>query len=215
MSVRCAVLDDPAGREHVVTVAKVSWAVTPEGSVSLHYPPAPVRFSATKRDGAGSSLRYPDDLVHDRPGTDVVMNGTAHPPPGDRGTSMDVTLRVGAQDQLLIDKTVKVYGPRVWQKTLTGVAPGPPATLVPTPLIYENTFGGHDDTVDSDDQPFEHRNPVGTGVAANRATLIDQHTPCIEDPRHPLTSREPAHCTKATAFTSLPSEVVMSSSARR
>jgi hypothetical protein len=192
MSVRCAVLDDPAGREQLVTVAKLSWAVSPDGIVALLHPPAPVRFSGTRRDGAGSSLLYPDDLVQFRPGTDVVMIGTAHPPPKDRGTSMDVTLRVGNKSEVVIDKTVRVYGPRVWQKGLTGVAPGPPAALVPTPLIYESSYGGHDDSVESDDQPYDHRNPVGTGVAADPATLLGEHAPAIEHPDHPLRSRHPA-----------------------
>ena len=104
---------------------------------------------------------------------------------------MDVVLRVGDGDAIRIDKTVRVYGPRVWQKGLMGVVPGPPQPLGPTPLIYENSYGGRDDGVP--ERPLvEERNPVGTGVARDLAALVGLAAPCLEDPRQPLGSRKPA-----------------------
>lgn len=191
MVVRAARMDDQHGREQLVTVAKLTWAVTPTGVVTLLQPPAPLRFVAETRDGPGTSVRYPDNLVQFKPGTDVVLIGTARPPAGAAVTSMDVTLQVGDGTTLRIDKTVRVHGKRVWQKALTGVAPGPAQPVGPTPLIYESTYGGRDES--RADKPLvEPRNPLGLGLVRDSATLVGQPTPALEDVRHPLSSRRPA-----------------------
>ena len=184
MVVRCDNLDAPSGHEMLVTVAKLSWAVAEDGTVLLHHPQSPIRFAPPTVMGPASSLHFPDDQVQERPGTDVVMMATAHPPPGSRGTSMDVSLRVGDGKELFVDKTVRVYGPRVWQKALTNVAPGPPAALVPTRLIYENTYGGMDQSRE-DSVLVDNRNPVGKGVVHDPATLVGVDCPSVEHPDHP------------------------------
>jgi hypothetical protein len=191
MVARCVAMDDPDGREQLVTIAKVTWSVSPSGAVTLRSPPAPLRFVAELRDGPGTSLRYPDDRVQHRPGTDVVMIGTAHPPANQRVTVIDVVLRVGDGQAIRIDKTARVYGPRVWLRGLMGVAPGPPQPLGPTPLIYENSYGGRDDS-DPARSLAEERNPVGTGVTRDSASLVGLAVPPVEDPHHPLSSRRPA-----------------------
>jgi hypothetical protein len=120
----------------------------------------------------------------------VLLVGSARPPEDSVATQMDITLRVAAGDRMLIDKTLTVYGPRVWQKGVMRVSPGPAAKLETTELCWENTYGGLDRR--GAEAVVEDRNPVGRGIAIDSTTLIDTAVPPIEDPNAPLASRRPA-----------------------
>ena len=191
MAVRSVVMDDPSGREQVVTIAKLSWRVSPDGTVSLKDPPSPPRLRGMLRDGPGSSLRYPDDGVQQRPGTDVVMLGTAHPPADGPVTTMDVVLRVADEEAIRIDKTVRVHGPRVWEQGWRTITAAGRAELKPTPLIWENAYGGVDDS-DPTQIVMDERNPCGRGVAREPVRLVSTLAPPLEDPQHPLSEPNPA-----------------------
>ena len=190
MHVLCVVLDDAEGREQLVTIAKMTWAVSPEGRVSVHTPQRPVRTSSSSHAEDVRSVRLPKDIVANKPGTDVLMVGTLTPPARSTQQQVDVRLVVGDDKRFRVDKRVRVYGARVWQKGVMGVKPGPAAALEPTPLIYENTFGGSDKS-DPANPVVDDRNPLGTGVASDSSTLAGTPAPRIEDPDHPLTSRNP------------------------
>jgi hypothetical protein len=183
MTVRCLPMVDHRGADVVVVVAKMAYRVSPRGAVTLAA--VPVRITAAVA-GPRGSLRCPSDYVAEKPGTDVFMAGTAYPRlDRDRPTTeVDVTLRVG-----LLDKAARVYGPRVYYQGVLGVVPGPPGRLEePTPLCYENAFGGIDAT-DPRSYALESRNPVGTGFALDRSKLVGTLAPSIEDPTLPLAAR--------------------------
>lgn len=180
-TVRCLEMEDPRGAPVVVVVARLAFRVTPWGASKLAR--APIRVTADWW-GPRGSLRYASDWAAQKPGTDVVMIATAHPPPDAPVTQMDVSLRVGP-----LQKTLRVHGPRVYyQGVLGGVVPGPPARLEPTPLQYENTYGGRD-VADTQHFGIEPRNPAGTGFAVDRARLVGSQAPAIEDPSIPLPAR--------------------------
>jgi hypothetical protein len=190
MAVRPAPMDDRHGREVLVVIAKITWAVSPLGAVSLASPQSPVRFSDVKlTDDPRGSIRYPSDLIDEKLGTDIVLLGTAYPQ-AEGATEQDVSLRVEARHGS-IKKTLKVYGPRVWQSAMMGIAPGPASRLGPTPLLYELTYGGVDES-DPKDIVAERRNPAGSGFSARRLKIVGEAAPPIEDPRAPLSSRAPA-----------------------
>lgn len=191
MAFRCTAVTDRHGYERLVVIAKMTWAVSTTGAVAIASPPSPVRFSDVPASATpGSSIRYPSDLCEEKSGTDIILVGTAHPPQGRAVTEMDVSLRVETGKRT-IHKVVKVYGPRVFHKAMLGVAPGPAATLGPTPLVYENAYGGTDNT-DPQRSVVEARNPIGRGFAKNRVALVGLPAPQIEDPRAPVASRAPA-----------------------
>lgn len=192
MAVRGEVLDDLSGREVLVVIAKMTWRVSPTGEVSIAVPRSRVRDEDVwTSEPHTSSLRYPSDLWAEKPGTDVLLLGTAHPLPGNPGaTSVDVRLRVESEPAP-IQKAVRVHGPRVFYAGLTGIAPGAPGRLRPTPLVWELAFGGSDRS-DPERPLVEERNPIGTGVARVRSALVGQPAPVIEDPEAPLGSRSPA-----------------------
>jgi hypothetical protein len=179
--VRCVPMDDRHGRAVVVAIAKITYDIGRGGSVRLSNSPSPIRFGDepfdddASLDGAASgpkprgsedpfgSVKYPSDWVDDKPGTDVIVVGTAIPPRGQRVTEMDVSVRVGT-----LFKAVRVRGPSVYQSSVFGaLAPGAAGELSPTPIRYELAFGGIDDG-DPDAIVMEPRNPAGTGFAELR-----------------------------------------------
>ncbi len=192
--VDCTPVDDRHGRDTLVVVAKMTWSVSPEGTVDVPLDQAPIRWSAIYNGHSQpASIRLPAEDVPEKPGTDIVLVGTAHPSAGSAEpvTEQDVTLRVARGDEL-IEKTVRVYGPRTWiASELSGVVPSDPTTLEPTPLIYELSYGGMDAS-EPDKLTGEPRNPVGSGVVRDETTLLGQATPCIEDPGASLSSLKPA-----------------------
>lgn len=189
MPVTCIPMDDRHGHDVLVVIARLTWEISAEGAATLAVPQAAPRLADVPRSTeTWSSLRYPGDLVDEKPGTDVLMLGTAYPPrePGPGGkpaTQRDVTLRVQARHGV-VQKTVRVYGQRVYYQGALGVTPGPAAPLTPTPLVYELAYGGRDAS-DPGRIVQDPRNPVGLGVAADRARLVGTPAHQLEDPRDP------------------------------
>lgn len=173
-------LADPLGRPHMVAIAKLTFDVDANGAVDIAREPGPIRCLPSYNGEAGrSSERFPSDLVLSKLGTDVIVVGTAHPPPGQPGVEhVDVGIRIHGADRGL-EKVARVHGERRWRETLTGrLVPGRSTPLEPTPLCYENTFGGSDP-----------RNPVGHGDACS--AVVGGLVPPIEDIDHPLDSAKP------------------------
>lgn len=186
---QAVLLETREGREVLTLIAKMTWELPAGGDPRIGVPKVPIQVEPEPaRPGSPmSSLRRPLDHWAEKPGTDVLLVGTAHPPRGGLKTH-DVTLRVAAQSGLL-EKTVRVTGPRVWMKGLTGVAPGPSGPVEPTALEWENAYGGAD--LEGDEPLVDLRNPVGSGVCRDPARLVDRAAPTLEDPSAPPGSRSP------------------------
>lgn len=190
MDVRCVPMDDRVGREVLVVIAKMTWSIGASGQATIARPIAPVRIFDVFRSGAPySSLRYSSDAVEEKPGTDVLLLGTAYPSHPD-ATRQNVSLRVET-GRASFQKVLTVHGPRVWQPALIGLTPGPAGKMAPTPLVWELTFGGVDPT-DPDAPVCDYRNPAGTGFHERNKGLAGRPAPVIEDPRNPCSSRSPS-----------------------
>ncbi len=191
MVVRSLLIDDRHGREVLTIIAKITYAVSPRGIVTIAAMQAPIRLEDEPTSShLWASPKYPSDAVDYKPGTDVLLVGTAYPPRGKSVIEFDVSLRVDASHRS-IHKVIRVYGPRVWCKGVRGVVPGPAATANQTPLVYELAFGGRDETKPGEIL-IDRRNPAGSGFAVDRARLVGAPAPMLEDPRAPLSSRLPA-----------------------
>lgn len=77
------------------------------------------------------------DLVPCKPGTDILVFGSAIAPGGKPSATWQASLRVGN-----VQKTVQVHGPRKMHKRLFGWKLGPAEPVTHVPLDYRLAFGG-------------------------------------------------------------------------
>lgn len=124
--------------------------------------PVPLSGDLYADDDRARSLRYPTDFVPFKPRADVLVHATAHAPRKRPVPRLTVRLAVGR-----IEKTLTVFGPRVWRDGILGGSRFTEAEpFVSAPIRYEEAFGG----------PSSRKNPVGLGVDS-------EQLPLIEDPR--------------------------------
>lgn len=175
---------DRFGNDVLLLVAKVAYAVSPEGVVQLEY--RPVRWSDVADDGGG--IKFPAELVVEKPGTDLGLVGTAHPgtlKPSDRFLAW---ISMGP-----LRKVVHVIGARKYGVSQGRGNPGPAAPVGPTPLRYDLCFGGTEPA--RDQQSFatpEPWNPIGRGFATDHQLLDGQPAPQLE-PVTEIGAVPPAH----------------------
>lgn len=131
-------------------------------------------------DPKKSSIKYPADTCITKPGTDVIVVAAAFSPKNKAVTSFDAGVRVGG-----LEKTIRVFGLRVWESKGMGLSAPRPTTGVE--IRYDYAWGGID-TTDPTEIVEEPRNPVGLGIAADPATLTHKPAPQIEDPSDLITS---------------------------
>ncbi len=168
-TVRCEPTLDASGHDIVVVVAKVAYKVSILGQPTLTF--RPVSFRAVY-DGFGG-VKSPAELVDDKPGTDVALVGTAHPP---RGKPVEKAMAWVQAAELR--KVVTIYGPRRYVADWSGVVPGPPGQLGETPLRFDHCYGGVDHRDPS--HASEPWNPAGRGFAVDPKTLIGREAPALE-----------------------------------
>lgn len=188
---------DRHGRDVALVVAKVAYVVSPQGAPRLAL--APVRREAQAEEGGG--VRFPADLGADeKPGTDVGLVGTAHPPPRGSGRSSAFAwVSMGP-----LRKVVTVFGPRVYTTRgwRGGVLPSDPGPLVdPVPLRFDQAYGGTDALTGE----TEAWNPAGVGFASDPLRLPGRPAPrlapvapegsagLVPHPSHGVFAPIPAH----------------------
>jgi hypothetical protein len=131
-------------------------------------------------DPEKSSIKYPSDLCLIKPGTDVIVVAAAHAPGGKAVPSFDAGIRVGP-----LEKTIRVFGLRVWAANGSALSAPRPTTGVE--VRYDHAWGGLDVTDEA--KPVEEpRNPAGTGIARDPSTLTHKPGPMIEDPLNLIAS---------------------------
>jgi hypothetical protein len=176
MVVEPFLLDDRHGHELAVVVAKVSWLVSARGEPRLAIPPRPVRLLDERGPEARlGAFDLPSDRVEQKPGTDVILLGSAYPSePGATEQVVSLRLETGSGS---IQKAVRVFGARMFAQGLLGVVPGPARALAVTPLVYELARGGLDRSGVPD---RKWRNPVGIGLTAEPERQLGQPAYVIE-----------------------------------
>ncbi len=165
----CFAVDAPTGEHCAVVVARLTWQVSARGEARVALEPRPIRLTTLWRGSPGGTVHFPSDRLTAKLGTDVLLLGSAYPPPRSQGspapTELDVRFRIETGTRTLAKK-LRVFGHRVFMKKWTGVAPGPAgAILEPVPLVYEFAEGGVDP--DAIASKREHAdNPVGVGYGS-------------------------------------------------
>lgn len=122
-------------------------------------------------DDPALGLRYPSDLVPEKPRADLLLAGHCHVPGPDPLPGCPVTFGVGSHR-----RTLSVVGPRVWKRTLGIARISDPEPFRSLPLGWAQAFGG----------PGNEWNPVGCGNGKVEE-VDDQPLPSVEDPDHLVT----------------------------
>jgi hypothetical protein len=181
---RSWIQDKDANKIWLVAV-KATFDITPNRPVSLAPEQVPVLRACEAHGELGrSSLVYEADLLGLKPSTDVLVNGHAWGPRGASVHSIDVQLTAGR-----IQKRLRVFGDRIWERSISGPKISGPLQFHAMPLTYERAYGGWDKTdTDTSRHRMDDRNPVGTGFAVTSNGCIGQRAPNIEYPSQLLRS---------------------------
>lgn len=178
-------LPDPDGVDSLYTIIKATFDLTPEPVAADEQLPVTLEEEFHTEPGE-SSLKLASDIGLLKPGTDVLLSGTAYAPNGGTVAQAEVSLTVGP-----VSKTVLVFGDRVWESKLLGAAISAPEPFETMPLIWERAFGGTDSTNEVEPQLHgDDRNPVGAGfrIAKGQKELDGMAVPNLEQPNEMIRS---------------------------
>ncbi len=146
-------------QELLVGILKASYDFDDNGKISIspRERMLPVMLSDEYYDKPeNSGIRYPVDIVPEKEGTDIIINGHVY---GNRKRLVPCGFTLGYLEKALI-----VYGPRSWRRKLGFSKMSDPVHFEKIPLSYEYAFGGcYEDKKGK--QEFEC-NPLGMGFGA-------------------------------------------------
>lgn len=153
-------------------IARIRHELLPDGSLARVVDPGPTDIRRQPVSDDYGTLE-PDEF-DPRSGTDVIVLGdavTLEPV-----TAMDVSVSAGAYAL-----TLRVFGDRLWDSTLTrGLAPTPPTPFTRLPVTLRNAFGGAA-PAEYGPVPFA-RNPDGKGYCLFKRDAPGRPLPNVEDP---------------------------------
>ncbi|HEX6244791.1 MAG TPA: DUF2169 domain-containing protein [Polyangiales bacterium] len=170
---------DKHGVHHWVVAVKATFAFSDTGALTLADEQLPVVVAPEWfGDPASTSLKYDTDTGPPKPSTDVIVIGSAYAPKGKVATSVPVRLRFGA-----VDKSLIVFGDRVYETGPVGVVLSSPARFAKKAIRYEEAWGGADLThPDASKHARDPRNPVGRGFSVH-ASLHRKTAHSVEYPQ--------------------------------
>jgi hypothetical protein len=179
---------EPSGRELLVVVVKGTFRLPQPGdALRLADEQVPLVYADAFFGEPGKSApRYESEFVPRKQRCDVLLDGTAYVPHGQRATRIQVGAKVGAWS-----KTFTVVGDRVWRFTGSSAAASAPSPFTTMPINYDRAFGGTDD---KPDDPMKHaaflRNPSGRGFHRNlkKEWVEGAPLPNTEEDANPITS---------------------------
>ncbi|MDH5571731.1 MAG: DUF2169 domain-containing protein [Gammaproteobacteria bacterium] len=178
---------DKNGYDYAVVIIKGVFNINPvTSSLSLSEIPAEIIKADVFYDKPGtSSVRYETDTAILKRSTDVVVNGHAYTENLRPSASTDVSLQLADHHV-----TYRVFGDRYWEKAGISWVPTPATKFDRMPLIYENAYGGVEQTTDKDKNPeFYAYNPIGKGFIPDKSKPLDGLPLAnIENPRGLISS---------------------------
>lgn len=184
---------DPDGVDTLFAVAKGTFRLSPAVVPADEQRPIALK-DRYAGDPASTGILEAADVGLARPGTDVLLVGSAWAPKGHQAREATVSLRVGP-----VFKEAIVSGDRRWEAGPLGLKATPPEPFEKVPLVWERAFGGIDRAPgDSTRVDAEPRNPAGTGfrLRAGGSPLAGALLPNVELPSERVRSPgdRPAPC---------------------
>ena len=176
---------DPSGREHVVVVTKRRLSFPAEQSGVCTWSedmPELVTADEFSAEPGMSAVTFESDFALRKPFCDVSISGAAYAPHGRPMPMIYAGLQCGK-----ISKSIAVFGPRVWERLITGYAPSQPEPFRRQTISYDYAFGGADTLDPADTEPAMYPlNIVGTGWHQSRNRDLIEGAPMhhCEDPQN-------------------------------
>ena len=171
----------------VVTVIKVTCSFLSDGTTRVSEKQMPLCYGDEYFGETGqSSVRYATDMVYEKSGTDIAVNGTAYAPMGDPVTRIPVSVSVGTHK-----KAIVVWGDRQWKSTLGFVSKTRPVPFATMAIRYERAFGGTDTSHKNKEKHGSCKeNPIGMGfrLSTGKKSTTGLSIPNIETLLHPITT---------------------------
>ena len=162
------------GRDRLLVVIKALLRTTTNGEFEQLRPS--IRRMQKAHDTPRSSVRYASDLAPHKPGTEIVLVGHAvRPRAFPDAKPNDVGLAVHGSG-LLLEKHLRVHGPRRYERRGQEVVAGQAALSEDTPLRWEHAYGG----VCPASGQSHRQNPVGVGFALEPSAREGALCPRIE-----------------------------------
>lgn len=163
---------DEAGVHWYLVAIRATFDIDTRGVLALADEQTPPVLGPEYFDEPGtSSLEQDSDLLEFKPGTDVLVHGSAVSPNGRPAPEVMVSLKLGA-----LQKDLVVFGRRVYYEA-AGLRTTAPQPFVEQPIRYEYAFGGSDVSAPDPAQwILDERNPVGRGYTKNNRPNL-QSTP--------------------------------------
>lgn len=162
------------GEELLVVIVKCAYVFEPDGRLATardQQPVVPVDEFAKEQP---LKMLRPADFNPGKPGTDVLLLGSAWAPRGEPLTSMPLSLAVGR-----LSVSARVTGERCSEWSLLGWRLTEPSPFLRLPLSWEVAFGGVDP--EHPDKAFWPENPVGRGFRVGRPSSHEPvPAPCLE-----------------------------------
>jgi len=167
---------DHDGGEAWIVLVKATFDLSPDGNLQPAAEQPPVDLEPVYRDSpAGLYLRRDTALIPTKPGTEVLIEGSACAPGGWGVSAMEVGFQLGP-----LRKRLHVVGDRRWLYGFSGPVLSKPEPFARMPIRYQRALGGlagHDPKTASVPNPY---NPVGTGHALRKKHLPGTAAPNIE-----------------------------------
>jgi hypothetical protein len=176
---------DKNGAEVWLVAVRGTFNLLPDGGMEIAEEQDDVRLTPKYSGKPGrSSLVYESDLIHSKPGTDIILHGHAYVPTGNPANQINVGFQVGS-----ITKNLRVSGDRFWTKGIFGMRMTSPQPFVKMPITYERAFGGWDrKSKKTKKHAWEPRNHIGTGFAVEAKHLEGEKLPNVEYPNDLISS---------------------------
>lgn len=178
--IRLSLFPDERGIDAIYPAIKASFDITSPLRLAKEQLPF-ADSDAYAGEPNESSLVVAAETLLAKPGTDVVMIGTAYARGGIPQESIDVALSVNQRR-----KTIRVFGNRSWKEGFFRFYAGKPEPFVTMPLSYEFSFGG---CFESSEGPIAHPwNPIGKGFCPTKRSKFYRNLelPNIESANEPL-----------------------------
>jgi len=147
-------------RESQLTcVIKRGYSFNQNGEVSeIDTIPAIIEADQYINKPDNSSLSDVNEIAPYKLGSETYLYGTAYPE--SNKLAMEVEYNIIFNDGKRWQKTLRITGKRLWKKILLGYVMSKPNVLTPTPVVYENAYGGRNP--ENEKESFIY-NPIGKG----------------------------------------------------